>query len=247
MRNRVQADFLSLKRTIFFKIHLGVPIIGIAISLSYLYATKYDSIGFTANLLKVMALIYPIVIAEICDIVYEQEVEAGGCFWMLSAVSRSKSLLSKLFFLSCAGVFSCLLTVLGFGLLLPLINRDNLPDFVYLFFSGIIIWGCAIFLYVFHSWLALKYGRNVGFAVAAFEFLISGLMLTGLGDTVWFFAPCSWGVRTLNLFNGMYYHKSATSFLPIPIIITLIFTATIGMILILFKWFQKWEGRKYLE
>lgn len=247
MRNLVQADVVALKRTNLFKIHLGIPVIGIVTFLAYLFATKYDPISFTDSFLMAMALIYPILIAGICEIVFEQEIEAGGCFWMLSAISRSRTLLSKLFFLLSCGLVSCLLTVLGFGLLLPLATKGALPDFGYLVFGGLIIWGCAIFLYVFHSWLALKYGRNVGFAVAAFEFLISALMLTGLGETVWLIAPSSWGARVLNLFSGMYYHRGVTFFFPKSIIISVITITTIGMILFLFKWFQKWEGRKHLE
>lgn len=243
----LRSDALKLKGTPFYTVHVAVPIFGILIFLGYMGITGYEAENLTANYFTLLSLIFPILAAWVCSIVTDQEVETGGGFFMLSMVSRAKALFSKLVFLLGFGLAACLLVIMGFGVLAPLVRRGYAPSFQFLLGSALIVWGCSLFLYFFHTWLSLKFGRNVSFAAAAVELLLAALMLTGLGDTVWFLIPSAWGMRLMKLYASYTTGGSISTFIPVPTILAIVTLSTLGMGMLLFVWMRKWEGRKNEE
>jgi len=90
----------------------------------------------------------------------------------------------------------------------------------------------------------LRFGRNVSFAMSAVELLFSALMLTGLGETVWFLVPSAWGVRLVSLYARYAGGQVVTTVLPISSIISIIALTTLGMLVLILVWLCRWEGRK---
>ncbi|MGM0214878.1 lantibiotic immunity ABC transporter MutG family permease subunit [Enterococcus sp. AZ109] len=242
MSNQLKADALKLKRTAFFWLHLAIPLVGIISFVSYQQATPYAAEALTVNYYQLLALIYPLIAAWMCTLVTDQEIEAGGGFFLLYAASRNRVLVSKLLFLIIFGLGACLLITVGYHLIVSSFIADyDLPIATSLLLT-MVIWGCALFQYFFHTWLGLRFGRNVTFAVAAFELLLGALLLTGLGETIWFFFPCAWGVRLVPMVANQAWGQFG---LQLGIIVLLL--DTVVMVVGLFRWFQRWEGRKNEE
>lgn len=239
LKNQMHADFLKLRKTSFFILHLGIPLLGILLFFVYKLATPYEADPFTVNYYQVLTLIYPLIATWMCTIVTDQEVEAGGGFYMLMTISRSKTLLSKLIFLVFMGLGACLLAGVGFKLLLGITSIDSRMPLMKSIELILLVWICSFFQYFLHIWLGLRFGRNVNFAVGTVELLLGALLLTGLGETIWFFFPCAWGMRILPIAaNGR--------MLPKLFFIAAVIE-TLGMLIFLFWQFKRWEGRKNEE
>lgn len=237
------SDTLKLSRTPFFILHIAVPALGAVTFLWYMAITPYAPEHLTVNYFQVLALVYPILAAWLCAVVSEQEIEAGGGFFMLSTPKRAGALSSKLILLLGCGVAACLLATLGFGLFAPLAKPGFAPPLGVFVKAGLLVWGCAVFEYLFHLWLSLAFGKNMGFAVAAVEVLLAALLLTGLGETVWYFVPSAWGVRLVPLCLG----GSITAGGQVAFAAKLAVGYCCAMAAVLFLWFRRWEGRRQEE
>ncbi len=51
------------------------------------------------------------------------------------------------------------------------------------------------FLYLLHLWISLRFGKGASISVGVAGSLVAALMLTGLGEGIWYFIPWGWGVR----------------------------------------------------
>lgn len=246
LKRIVKADIIKLSKTPFFILHVVIPLVGIGIFAGYQILTNYDSNALTINYFQVLTLIYPIIAAWLTTIVTDQEIEAGAGFFLLNTASKSRSLLSKVILLVAGGLFACL--IVGGGYLVFAQSRaDYSLPILFVFLLVGVIWYCSLFLYLFHLWLGLCFGRNVNFAVAAVELLLSALLLTGLGETIWFFFPCAWGIRLVALIAHCFSGNVSGILTKIQLGIGSLVFLTLIMLVFLFIWFQKWEGRKNEE
>ncbi|UYO63240.1 lantibiotic immunity ABC transporter MutG family permease subunit [Acetobacterium wieringae] len=241
---QLSSDAIRLSKTPFFIVHLAIPVLGILVFTVYQSMTIYPPEKFTVNYYQVLTLIYPLLAAWICSIITEQDVEAGGGFLLLSAPSRMKNLLSELIFLILGGLVACLIVTLGYSVVAVIrIPGFSVPLSLTLCMA-LLIWGCAVFEYLFHTWLGFQFGRNVSFAVAAAEILFSALMLTGLGETIWFYVPSAWGVRLVSLLSRYWTQGDMRTVPAMQLGIVVAAIVTLLMLAVLFVWFHRWEGRK---
>lgn len=245
----MQADILKLKGTRFLAIHLVTPALGVSVFLAYLYFSGYSAEILIQAYVRVLAIVYPLVAAGVSSLVADQEADAGGGFFLLTSPSRAKALWSKLLIMMGGGLVACFLAVMGFAAAAPLIQADYAPNFLTCFQATLILWACSLFLYFFHMWLGLRFGRNVNFAVAVGEVLIAALMRTGLGETVWFFVPSAWGVRLVSFFMAVPSEGAMTTTWSVSADLgsLVALTGTAVMLVFLFMWIKKWEGRKNEE
>lgn len=242
-RRIVKADIIKLRKTPFFILHVVIPLVGIGIFSGYQILTNYDSNALMINYFQVLSLVYPIIAAWLTTIVTDQEIEAGGGFFLLNPASKSRTLLSKVNLLVISGLFACLVVGGGYHLFVNFRPDYSLPSSLIFLLVGV-IWCCALFLYLFHLWLGLCFGRNVNFAVAAVELLLSALLLTGLGETIWYFFPCAWGIRLIPLIASCFNGNVSDILMKIQLGMGSLVFLTVAMIVFLFVWFRKWEGRK---
>lgn len=243
----IKADFMKLKNTPFYWIHLCVPFTGIVLFLSYYSISSMKAIGKVSGYAQAIALVFPILIGVVCALVVEQEAMAGSFKEMLgSAYGKQKSLLSKLSVLLISGLISTTMAVGGFFLGFKYILHQNVLPLALYGNIILIIFGSQIFLYLFHVWLSFLWGNGASVGIGIFESLVSALMITGLGDGIWQFIPCAWGIRFCEYFiikwnNIGWTHKlqsEVRSGNMSSIILTILFA------LFLVIWFNFYEGRK---
>jgi ABC-2 type transport system permease protein len=96
-----------------------------------------------------------------------------------------------------------------------------------------------------HILCSFQFGTGASIGLGIAETLISALTLTGLGEGIWKWIPCSWGVRLCD-----YYLKWKDSGENITIYMkefqngtTICFVMTVLLLLSSFLWFHYFEGR----
>lgn len=247
----LSSDFKKLTKTSFFAIHLFVPIACAAVFALYTAVTSYRTEGMAIAYFQVIAIAFPVVSAIVCSLMVNQEMDAGDAYFLLSSPSRAKALFSKFILAIGAGLVSCLLAAALFGVSLVALRSAPISSIVSYILAGVIVWACSIILYAIQMLTALKFGRNISIAVAAFESLIAALLLTGLGAAVWYILPPGWGVRITEMYLSLAFgapgdianYASAAIRLATPIIVFM----TLIFICIMFIWFTRWDGRKNVE
>ncbi|WP_374211478.1 lantibiotic immunity ABC transporter MutG family permease subunit [Lactobacillus sp. ESL0791] len=242
--NLLRAEFLKLKHTIFFPLHFFLPLMGSLLFAGYFSITNYSFSLFLANYLLVLALIYPLILSWACSSIFDQEIAAGGCFNLLRLTKRWQILLVKLLYLLAGSLISCFLAVFIFAFLVKMIRTKTIVSVSYLLAACLLIWVCNLFSYFLHSFLELKFGRNVSLVFATFEFLLAALLLTGLGNLIWPLFPCSWGPRLLQIYTAAFFKQKSTSLGTMLLLFIIIICFTLAIAIFVFNWFSHWEGRK---
>lgn len=243
MQRQLAADAIRLSKTPFFALHLAIPLLGILIFTLYQRVSIYAPDKFAVNYCQVLTVIYPLLAAWLCSVVCEQEAEAGF-FFMLGTPARGKVLASNLLYLLASGLAACLLAALGYGVAVVWVRPQFSLSLIFMLQAALVIWGCAIFEYLLHLWLGLRFGRNAGFAVSAVEILLAALMLTGLGEGLWYFVPSAWGARLIGLLAR--YRQSGETAVLHAIQSGAAIAACITLLagVLVFLWFHRWEGRR---
>lgn len=243
----LRADFLKMKHTVFFWIHIVMPIIGIVLFLSYYSFSKFDSMNKVSAYIQVLSISFPVLISVVCSSVVEQEALAGNFKELLSTeYGRRKAFIGKVCLLLICGLCSTILAVVGFAAGFHfLLGQSEFPLSFY-FEISLILFGCQIFMYIFHLFLNFRFSKGASIGIGIIEGLLAALMLTGLGDGIWTFIPCAWAVRLCDSFFA--YRMNPDSFHTLQVdtemgaAICMCFTI-IALILSLI-WFSFYEGRK---
>ncbi|AHK39873.1 TPA: lantibiotic immunity ABC transporter MutG family permease subunit [Bacillus anthracis] len=243
----LRADFIKMKHTIFFWIHVAMPIIGIALFLSYYSFSKLDSINKVLGYIQVLSISFPLLISIVCSSVVEQEALAGNFKELLSTeYGRRKALISKVCLLLICGFCSTMLAVVGFATGFHfLLGQNEIPFALYVEIS-FILFSCQIFMYIWHLFLNFRFSKGASIGIGIIESLLAALMLTGMGDVIWKYTPCAWSMRLCNYF--LEYKLSPSSIRALPVeaatgaVICVCFTIVAFVISLM--WFSFYEGRK---
>ena len=197
----IKSDFYKLRHTSIPWIHLLIPLAGAFMFLAYYRLSSWDTVKKISGYLEVLAIAFPLLIGIISGIVIEQEEQAGNFQTLLcSTKSKCTTYLSKLIILLLLGSFSITLAVGVFAL-----GFHVLPYLFYLKAGVALIIG-NIFLYILHVFISLQFGKGASAGLGVAGSLISALMLTGLGDYIWYFVPWAWSVRFCNrMFEKLNY------------------------------------------
>ncbi|WEV37520.1 lantibiotic immunity ABC transporter MutG family permease subunit [Lactobacillus sp. ESL0677] len=241
--NLFQAEFLKLRHTNYFWIHVALPLLGAILCASYFLMTKYRFTTFLINYFLIIALSYPFACSYACNNIFEQEI-SNGCFNLLSVTKRWQILLVKLCYLLISSLISCLLAIFTFIGLLKIMHAKIIINVSYLLGMCLLIWGSNCSTYLVHSFLELKFGHNVSLVCAAFEFLLAALLLTDLGNLIWPFFPSSWGGHLVRIYTMASLNLKDVVFVPISCALSIIVGLTLAMLILVFCWFNQWEGCK---
>lgn len=238
-------DFKKLHRSSIIWIHIIIPI-----SISLLFVWYYSSsnindfskVGF---FMQALSIGFPLIIGIVCAMIVDQEAQAGNFQELLMSKNKLLSFFSK-FCMLIFMAFSSLITAVGILVIgLEFLLHKN--PFTAVFYGKItlLLLFCEIFLYLLHLLCSFKFGTGASVGLGISESLITAIMLTGLGDKVWKWIPCSWGQRacdyyiTMNTYKGSnpaYMHEFQNT-MYIFIAVTVLF------LLISFLWFTYFEGR----
>lgn len=249
----MKSDFMKMRHTLFYWIHICLPVIGVLIFLKYYSFSVWNPINKVNGYLEALSLTFPVLIGVLCSMVIEQEVMAGRFKEMLSIeYGKGKCLLSKILMLLISGFLSLILAIGGFLLGFQFILRQNVLPSTFYVYAVLIIFGSQIFLYLFHLWLSIKLGSGASIGMGIFESLFAALLITGLGDGIWQWIPCGWSVKfcdnlfikesnSIDIFNKLDDINTGFSNSAIGFRNCIIFTIIFGIFFVV--WFSFFEGR----
>lgn len=249
----IRSDFMKMRHTSFYYLHICLPIIGVTIFLAYYSFSPWNTASKVSSYLQILAIAFPVIIGVVCEMVIEKEAEAGKFKEMLSTeYGRGMCLLSKIMLLLLSSMFSIAIAIGGFFIGFQYILKQNPFPFRFYIIAALVFIVGEISIYLIHIWLSIKFGSGASIGMGIVEFLVSGLFVTSIGDNIWKVVPCSWTVRlvsnffikesgTADEFNHMAHMAYWIENSKGGMINCIIFTIIIGILL--FMWFNNFEGR----
>ena len=188
----LKSDIYKLQHSWFFWVHLLFPVLGAALMLLYSHLSSSSELNKLAAFTQIIAIAFPFVVSIVCQIVADQEVQAGRFQNMLTLPSRSKAIFSKLAILLLAGLFSTALSTVLFGVLFSYMTGTKLPIGFFVLIP-IVLWISNVMMYGLHLILAFRFRRNFGISIGVIGSLLSALLQTGLGTGLVYYSIWTWG------------------------------------------------------
>ncbi len=240
----VRAEFWKIRHTLLPWIHVLIPLLGITVFLSYYRLSRVSDEGKVSGYIQTLAIAFPLIISIVCCLSVEMEERGHFQTFLGSAVHKKNALLAKWLVLSGMGFASMLLAVGGFAAGYWGMTGKMVYGKAEYFCMAVVLMLNGIGLYLFHLFLNLSFSRNISLCAGTAQLLVAALFLTGLGEGLWQFFPCSWGSRWSGYL--LLYWKGNLSvsaeFVYKSLGICVCFCAALwGLI---FLWFHYYEGRQ---
>lgn len=237
----LKSDIYKLRHSWFFWVHLLFPVFGVVLMLLYSHLSSSSELNKLAAFTQIIAVAFPFVISIVCQIVAEQELQAGHFYNMLTLPSRKKSIFSKLVVLLLSGLFSVALSTILFGIPFSYITGMNLPVGFFVFIP-IVLWVNNVMMYGLHLILAFRFGRNFGISIGVIGSLLSAILQTGLGTGLWYVIPYGLGVHFAESALAYLFNLPSVENLEIQIGIIFCIVVTCGIIGLVAFWFSRYSG-----
>lgn len=241
----IRSDIYKMKRQPILWVHLLVPLAGVGVFLAYYTFTSWTPVSKVGGYLEVMAVAFPTLIGIVCSMAAEQESSAGNFQPLLTFPVKLLPFASSLLVLVVLGAGAAVLAAGGFGLGFTIFLNETPFALEFYFYAACILAGSSIFLYALHWIVSLQYGGGASIGIGIVESLLSALMLTGLGNGIWQFFPCAWGVRFISIYELLNLNPKVVPDLSVGVAFCAAATAAILFLACL--WFYRWEGRKIEE
>lgn len=238
----IKSELYKMKHTWLVWVHIVLPI---AYSVFFYVASittslkNFEKNDIVQTYFVILGAMLPIVCSFITSKVVDMEASAGNFQVLLSTTkSRTKAYLGKLIVMELGFIVSLMLAIIIFAVLSGYQHAlDWLIELFLIFIS-------SIALYIIHTWIgfALSSGASVG--LGFIETMISLLLMTILGDNIWYFIPCTWATRLpatfimmRNVLDSSYFYREIRlwSFVATLMILILLISSII--------WFNKWDGK----
>ena len=242
LRNCLKADFYKFYHSNIIKLHLIIPIMGIITFLSYYLISPWSEVEKVMVYMQIVSMVFPLIISVIVNMVYEQEQEAGFQYFLGIVNKRSIAHFSKLISIFVFGLISTIITILGFGITFYLMGNNSVGIELY-FRQSLVIFGSNIIIYMVQYLVVFSFGKGASIGLGIVGSLVSALMLTSIGDRIWYSVPWSYSIRlssytTLEALNIMVQNQ------PIAKSITMMLTYIVISLVLLLIFSNHWEGRK---
>lgn len=241
----ITADFQKIRRSPLHWIHIVIPMLTVILFLSYYSFSRASSPGKVGGYMEVLAIAFPLLIGIISANAVEQEALAGHFQELLMARYKLMSFFSKVCMLLLLAFGSLLIAVGGFAFGFQFLLHQNIFSTNFYGKMILILFSSQIFLYLLHILCSFRFGSGASIGLGIAESLVAALMLTGLGDGIWRWIPCSWGARLCN-----YYMLWNTNNSGISIFMKefqsgalICFIMTVLLFFISSFWFYYFEGR----
>lgn len=242
MINIIKSEIYKIKGTWLPWIHIVLPI---AYSLLFYGAAKitglknYEESDIVQTYFVLLGASMPIIFSFISSKVVDMEMSAGKYQMILSTTkSRTKAYIGKLIVLEIGFVLSLTLSITIFAILT---GYQNTLDWLIEFFLIVI---SSLSLYLIHFWVSILLSSGASIGLGFLETMIALLSMTVIGDSIWYFIPCTWGSRlpaSYILMSNSFFYKELRLWGFSAFIITL--TLFISSII----WFNKWDGKSVSE
>lgn len=234
------SDFYKSRHTGLPLVHLLLPLFAAAAFLLYYSVSSWGTADKLSAYFEAIGASFPLVIGLVCGRAADQEAQAGAFQNMLCGLkSRSAIFAGKLLSLLFSGLFSISLAVAVFALGFGAVSAEVYVKAGFLLFFG------GIFLYILHTFVSLLYGNGASIGLGIAETLVSALALTGLGDRIWYYIPCTWSARFADLvMYGALYPGSGLVSSEMRKCLYIAIPVTVFAFILSLLWFNRWEGRK---
>lgn len=247
-------------RAEFYKIrHTWLPWAYLLLPLSYAllayFSCKVTGLKFQepgSNIegyLELLGGVFPIIIGLITAKAADMEASSGQFQNMLSiTTSRKTTMIGKTCSLLLCALFSISLAVGSFHLLYgeALAGLQG-NDVIWVYAVVLLFCGC-LFPYVFHILISFQFGSGASIGLGFVESLIAFLALTGLGDGIWYYIPCTWMARLSGSLIQMWlYPNQMVFYMEIRKCALFAAPTTLLLLLVLLGWFSRWEGRAAVD
>lgn len=245
--NLIRADFQKIRHTSIVWIHILVPILISTMFAAYytFSASAINNVSKVELYLQVLSMGFPLIIGIICAMAVEQEADAGNFQELLMAGHKLLSFFSKICMLILMGLGSLIIAIGILGLGLEFFAHKSTFSAIFYGKVTLILFICEIFLYLLHSLCSFRFGSGASIGLGITESLITALMMTGLGDRIWKWIPCSWGSRIPDYYIELNIDKGKQLFLmnEFQSGLYICLSATILLFIISLLWYNYFEGR----
>ncbi|WP_311538476.1 lantibiotic immunity ABC transporter MutG family permease subunit [uncultured Anaerococcus sp.] len=246
MINIIKSEIYKIKGTWLPWIHIVLPI---AYSLLFYVALKttglknFEERDIIQTYFVLLGAAMPIILSLISSKVVDMEIGAGNFQTLLSTTkSRSKAYIGKLLVLELGFVISLALAIIIFAILT---RYQNISDWLIEFFLILI---SSLSLYMIHLWVSIVLSSGASIGLGFLETMFALLLMTVIGDNIWYFIPCTWGSRLPAMYIMMgkaldpsYFYKEFRLWgIIASFIILILFISSI-------IWFNKWDGKSVSE
>lgn len=241
----MRADFRKIRHTPMLWIHIVVPILTVTVFLSYYSFSTGSSIGKVEGYMEALSIAFPLLIGILSAMAVEQEASAGHFQELLIAKYKLMSFFSKVCTLLLLGFGSLFITVGGFAFGFKFLLHQNLFSSSFYGKMILILFFSQIFLYLLHILCSFRFGSGASIGLGIAESLVAALMLTGLGEGIWMWIPCGWGVRLCDYYIAWNTNNGGISILmkEFKSGASICFVMTVLLLLSSFIWFHYFEGR----
>ena len=242
MINIIRSELYKIKHTWLAWAHIVIPI---AYSLLFYGAAKttglknFEENDIVQTYFVLLGVAMPIIFSFITSKVVDMEISAGNFQVLLSTTkSRTKAYIGKLIVLEIGFVLSLTLSITIFAILT---GYQNISDWLVEFF---LIFINSISLYMIHLWVSILLNSGASIGLGFLETMIALLSMTVIGDSIWYFIPCTWSSRlpaSYIMMSNSFFYKELRLWDFAAFIITLaLFISSI-------IWFNKWDGKSVSE
>ncbi|MEY8001121.1 lantibiotic immunity ABC transporter MutG family permease subunit [Clostridium sp. Mt-5] len=241
----VRADFQKIRRSSLLWIHILVPLFIAAAFIVYYSNSTVNTFSKISGYFGVLSIEFPLIIGIVTSNALEQEADAGNFQQLLMARYKTAEFLSKIAMLFLLELFSLFIAAGVFAAGMEFSNNDNLISAAIYGKIVLLLFSSMVFLYFLHALCSLKFGSGASIGLGIGESLISALMLTGLGDGIWKWIPCAFGVRFSYYYIGLNANTTNSAYI-IGDFKSGIYTCTamtIAIIIISVFFFYSFEGR----
>lgn len=244
-RSMLKSDIYKFFHTPVWIWHLVIPLVGAGVFVWYDSFNTMKEMDQVSLYIETLSVVFPIVIGIIMAMVSQVEEKAAG-YQLLLTVPKLKSLphLSKLLVLLTSGLIATLIAVGGFGLGFRGLG-STLLGFMFFIKLAIILFVSMLPLYLIHYLVSFILGNGDSVGLGIVGGLLSALLLTGLGDKIWYFLP--WGLASrfsmnffiVSLSNGQSLQSLGIKQGIMALILMLVILVVLSGIM-----FKRWEGGK---
>lgn len=242
----IKSELYKIKHTWLPWVHIVLPI---AYSFLFYVASKttglknFEESDIIQTYFVLLGAVIPIILSFITSKVVDMEMSAGKFQVLLSTTkSRTKAYIGKLLVLELGFVISLALAIIIIAILT---GYQNILDWLIEFFLIVI---SSLSLFMIHLWVSIMLSSGASIGLGFLETMIALLSITVIGDSIWYFIPCTWGSRLPAMYITMgkaldpsYFYKELRlwSFAALFIILALFISSII--------WFNKWDGKSVSE
>lgn len=245
-----QSEFIKMRHTKLFWIHLLVPGAGAAAFLLYYTFAPWDAAAKVQAYVEALAVVYPFLAGLICSMSVELEEEGNMQTFLIVSGRKCCAFIGKWLALNLSSLAACALAVLGFAAGYELMIGQNPIPLRYYMVSTLLLWLGQTVLYSVYLFLSLKYAKAAALAAGILGTVLAALMLTGLGDGCWPIIPFAWSGRWSSYLllyetGNLERWNQVSGALPTELAVCAAAAALIMSGILL--WFHYYEGRRCEE